>query len=291
MIYYIFSLITAVLVAAMIVANGGLSDVYGAYLSTVMIHGIGLLSISLICLVKKKKVFRDKLPFLLHIGGAIGYVSTISNNMAFGKISVSAIIALGLLAQSVTALIIDQYGLLGMPKQTFHKSKILGILFTFLGIFYLLSGSKVAIIPILLSCLAGISIIVARTFNARLADKTNMYSSTWYNFSSGFLVSLLFLFTLGKKDMMDLSGGLSPKLWIYLGGFIGMIIVILSNMCVTKISAFYMTLIMFVGQIFTGILFDILLTQTFSVKNLICGAIVAFGLSLDVLMQQYKKKK
>jgi len=202
MIYYIFSMLTAILVATMIVTNGGLSNVYGAYLSTVMIHAIGLITVSIVCIYKRKKVFRDKLPFVLHLGGAIGFASTVSNNIAFGKLSVSAIIALGLFAQSLTALIIDQYGLFHMPKQPSQKSRIIGIIFTIVGITYMLSGTGLSIVPVLLSCLAGISIILARTVNARLADETNIYTSTWYNFFTGMVVSLVFLFVLGQFSLL-----------------------------------------------------------------------------------------
>jgi len=77
---------------------------------------------------------------------------------------------------------------------------------------------------------------------------------------------------------------ISPKLYIYLGGILGVCVVLLSNMTVAKISAFYLSLFLFVGQVFTGILMDIVLSQVFSLRNLIGGIFVIVGLCVNLLL-------
>ncbi len=61
--------------------------------------------------------------------------------------------------------------------------------------------------------------------------------------------------------------------------------VLLSNVTVRRISAFYMTLLLFVGQVFTGIVVDMALTGVFSPQNLIGGALVAAGMAVNLRLE------
>jgi hypothetical protein len=57
---------------------------------------------------------------------------------------------------------------------------------------------------------------------------------------------------------------------------------------VIKISAFYLSLFLFIGQVFSGILVDMVISQTFSLRNLIGGIFVALGLSVNLLLDRKK---
>lgn len=133
--YYALSVLTGALISVMIVLNGGLSGVYGVFYSTVMIHVVGLIFVILWMLKKRERFAWDKhLPFYYFLGGVIGVCTTAFNNIAFGKISVSAILALCLLGQSAASIAIDQFGLFQMPKVPFNKKKLIGAAFIVLGI-------------------------------------------------------------------------------------------------------------------------------------------------------------
>jgi hypothetical protein len=75
----------------------------------------GLLFIIIMTLIKREHPFFKRQAWFLYLGGAIGVLTTVFNNVAFARISVSSILALGLFGQSMAGLIIDQYGLLDMP--------------------------------------------------------------------------------------------------------------------------------------------------------------------------------
>ncbi len=138
--YYFLSIICGSLIAIMIAINGNLSNGYGAYLSAVIIHVIGLILISVLMMLKKESfLIKEKLPLYCFLGGAIGVATTVFNNLAFKELSVSAILALGLLGQSICSIIIDHFGILNMPKQTFNKKKLIGIAFVIMGIGTILS--------------------------------------------------------------------------------------------------------------------------------------------------------
>ena len=106
--YYFLSLLIGILVAVMIAFNGGLTTVYGIYSATVIIHIVGLILIGAIILFRREKPFAKRLPGDLYIGGVLGVATTASVNFAFGKISLSAILALGLFGQSVAGVLVGQ---------------------------------------------------------------------------------------------------------------------------------------------------------------------------------------
>lgn len=147
------------------------------------------------------------------------------------------------------------------------------------------------IMAIIVSFLAGSTIVFARTVNARLAMETSLWTSTFYNYFVGLLVSVLVLFLLGGEELRNFPASVSPRIWTYLGGIVGIMVVMLLNILTTRISGFYLTLFAFIGQLFTGILLDQLIYQSFSVKQLIGGIFVVVGLSLNLYIDREKPKE
>ena len=135
--FYLLATLVGFLAAVMLVLNGGLTAAYGAWLATILIHAVGLAAILLLWLFRRGPLLpAQRLPFYYFLGGAVGVGTTLFNNIAFGAISVSAIMGLGLLGQSLASLAVDHFGLLGMEKRPFQKKKLVG--FAFLGVGILL---------------------------------------------------------------------------------------------------------------------------------------------------------
>jgi len=285
-----------VLVSVMITVNGNLTTQYGLYTATVIIHIVGLLIISTVVLVRREKIFNKGLAWFLYLGGAIGVMTTIFNNISFGRISVSAILALGLLGQGVIGLIIDQYGLWGMPKHPFEKKKTFGFLLILAGIASMINSFE--IVAVVVSFFAGITIVLSRTVNAKLADKTSVSVSTFFNYFVGIFVATLVLLVLGQTEIANnrllFEGGFDFDLmvrqnWhIYLGGALGVMVVLLLNMIVVKIPALYLTLLIFVGKVFSGVVIDMIITQSVSHRNIIGGILVTAGMCFNLLIDRKK---
>lgn len=290
--YYLLSVLSAVLIAVMVVANGELTRVYDMYSATVIIHIVGLVLVSGIVFYKKEKIFGYRhLPLSAFLGGAIGVVSTLFINHAFGRISVSAIIALILLGQSISALVVDQFGLFDMPVKTLDMGNLFGLLFTAFGILQLLSGLAFRPLPIIFSFLTGVFLLLSRNINAQLAGKTSVMVSTWYNYSVGLAVSIIVALIAGGIGLSGLPVKISPSVGIYLGGAIGVFVVALSNASTSKIPAFQMTLILFAGQMFAGIGLDVMLSQSFSKPNLVGGVFVTLGLFVNLWLERSKERR
>lgn len=282
--FYFLSLLTGIIISVMLAFNGMLTEQYGLYSATVIIHIVGLLFIIIMAVLRRDKLFPKRQAWYLYLGGAIGVMTTVFNNFAFSRISVSSILALGLFGQSITGIIIDQYGILGMPKYTFRKSKIIGLILILCGIVYMTDNFDV--LAVLFSFIAGINIVVSRTFNAKLAEQTSVSTGTFYNYLVGLLIAVPVCFILGRSEAAFAGFAFSPRIYIYLGGMVGVCVVILSNITVTKVSAFYLSLFLFIGQVFSGILVDVILSQSFSVRNMAGGFLVALGLCINLLLDR-----
>ena len=285
--FYLLSLLMGIMITIMVAVNGGLTGFYGLYTATVIIHVVGLIIISVAVFVKREKFFPGKYSWFLYLGGAIGVFTTLANNISFGRISVSAIMALGLLGQTVTGLFIDQYGLFGMKQHRFTKDKLIGLALILAGIGAMLNSFEMLAVSV--SFLAGVAIVMSRTFNAKLADLTSMRVSTFYNYFIGLIVSVMVFLILGRGEIVFVEFAFSPSWYIYLGGALGVCVVFLSNIVVVKVSAFYLTLLIFIGQVFSGVVVDAFISQAISMRNVIGGVLVALGLFINLVLD-YRRR-
>lgn len=286
--YYILSFVTAMLISAMVSVNGSLTASYGTYLATVIIHLVGLVPVSLIALIRRERVFalRGLKPGLF-LGGAIGVITVICNNVAFVKgISVTAMVALSLLGQTVASLVVDQFGLFHMPVKRFNAAKLIGLVCTAAGIACMLWGAAPSALPVFLSFLMGVTIVLSRSVNALLAEKTSLFVSTWYNYSVGLSVSALVLLVTFLSGGAATPAALDPRFWVYLGGMMGVVTVSVQSFVVPRMPAFQLTLVLFVGQVFTGLVIDAFAGTGGSAQEWIGGAFAVAGLSLNELLDR-----
>lgn len=131
----ILSVLTGAFIAVMITFNGELGSRTGNYLSSVIIHIVGLMVIIGILIITKSKLKIDKeVPIYMYSAGAIGVLTVLFNNITFSTLGVSLTIALGLFGQSMASIVIDHYGLLGMKVIKFNPNKLVGLVLIILGI-------------------------------------------------------------------------------------------------------------------------------------------------------------
>ncbi|WP_294405542.1 DMT family transporter [uncultured Clostridium sp.] len=137
-------------------------------------------------------------------------------------------------------------------------------------------------IYILLSILTGVIIVVSRILNTRLSHEIGLIESSYFNYLTGAVTSIvLFLIMDEHFNFVSLK---DVPLYGYLGGVLGVIIVILNSVVSPKLSAFYVTLLIFVGQLFTGVLIDWLIAGTLPLTKIFGGIIVVIGLSFNLLV-------
>ena len=134
---------------------------------------------------------------------------------------------------------------------------------------------------------AGIVVVFARSINANLARKIGLNSSTFFNFIVGLIVSFIVLILLGDGlgSYSKVDIGVIPS-WAYIGSVLGVGVVFLSNYTAMRISAFYLTLLIFIGQLFSGVLIDFVILDSLSIGKILGGLLVLIGLSYNLLLDK-----
>lgn len=287
--YQSLAFVTGIILAVMISVNGGLSGYYGVFPATVIIHLVGTI-FSLFFTLKQYgwiKLTGFK-PVWIYLGGAIGVFTVVFNNLAFSKLSVTNIIALALFGQTITALIFDHFGLLGMKKIPFKKTSLLGLSFSLFGIWQLLDTSvSGAILAVLYAVTSGVTVVLSRSINTQLSEKIGAMHGALVNHVVGLIVSILILFFVNIETVpFTLNNPL-----MYFGGVLGVVVVYLSNIVVPKVSSFNLTILSFVGQVLMGLVLDLMLTQTYSVPTLKAALIIATGILLTMLTEKVSIKR
>ena len=150
-----------------------------------------------------------------------------------------------------------------------------------------LSGANLA--AVLMALATGLTIVTARTVNARLADRQGAIRATVMNYVTGLTTSCVMLLLLGRGEPMLQGFRLSGNWFMYLAGALGVVLTVILNVTVSRVSAFALTLLQFTGQIFTGLLLDALLAGCFSVQSAVGGLLVAVGLGLNTWLDSRRK--
>lgn len=140
------------------------------------------------------------------------------------------------------------------------------------------------LVAIIVSLLSGFTLVTARVANAKLAEKTSALTSTFYNYVVGLLLSIIVLGLLGRNKLP--IAGISTNVWIYTGGLISVFVVFIQNAVAPKISTFYLTLLLFVGQLFAGIIIDSIMANQFSIGQVIGGLFVLLGFTLNLMIDK-----
>ncbi|WP_144507149.1 DMT family transporter [Bacillus mycoides] len=139
---------------------------------------------------------------------------------------------------------------------------------------------------ICIAILAGVSIVIARIINANLAKEIGNWEGTFFNYITGLFFSMLFL--IFSSDSLYISSHTlqSIPVAVYLGGLVGVIVISLANYITPKIPAFYLTLLIFIGQLFTGTVIDFFLSNELSIGKIVGGIFVLIGLTYNLLIDR-----
>jgi len=276
----------------MIVVNGRLGILIGLYLSCVVIHLVGLVGSSFIVTAKKQMPFRHpKVPLRYYSGGLFGIATVLLFNTAYGHISVTALVALGLLGQAVSSLFVDHFGLFEMKKRPLNKRQIPGLFMAAFGIALMLHGfSAESILPVCLALLTGVSVVTSRSINGALAKRSTASLSAWYNHLVGLAGSLVVYAVLGFPGLISFDDISLSNVWIFTGGLLGVLAVTFSNFLIHHVSSYSMTLLLFVGQITGGVLLDVFLEGSFAPIQILAGLIIVVGFCLNAYMTKTPAK-
>lgn len=133
--YSFIAVIIGMIISVMLSFNGLLEERVGTSISLIIIHVVGLVTISTLLLVKKEKVkLSKKIPIYMYCGGLVGVVLTLVNITTINAVGVALTTALAVFGQLIFSALIDHFGWFGMKKYPFNKKKIIGFLIIFIGL-------------------------------------------------------------------------------------------------------------------------------------------------------------
>lgn len=131
---------------------------------------------------------------------------------------------------------------------------------------------------IILAMLGGILTTLSMVVNSSLGKKIGVIQSTCINYIVGLICSILVLVALGSSVNISIETFEKMPFYIFLGGAIGVSVVYFSNIIIPKIPVVYSTLLLFVGQVVTGIIIDFFVMSEISFTKLIGAIIIIIGI-------------
>ena len=127
---------------------------------------------------------------------------------------------------------------------------------------------------IFIGFITGFSILLTILILGNLVSKVGLVQTAFINYSVGALFALIISF------FTDFSFSVITKIspYLYLGALIGILVTALNGTIIRKIPAIYTTIIVFLGQISTGLLIDFFRFGFFDLYDFIGVVVVILGL-------------
>lgn len=143
---------------------------------------------------------------------------------------------------------------------------------------------------ILLAIIGGVLTTLSMVVNSSLGKRIGVLQSTFINYIVGIVCSVLVLCIVGSKTSIDISELAKMPTYIFFGGALGVIVVFSSNKIIPKIPVVYSMLLLFIGQIVSGVIIDYIIVGEVSNKKIIGAIIITLGIlynaRIDKLIQE-----
>lgn len=292
MIYGILAAIYGVLISIQSAFCANLTESYGNWFSTVTVHLSGFLVLTPFFLAKRKPK-AGGVPWYLHLGGVIGIGNVVFSNYGIVHLGLTNSNMLMLLGEICFAAILDCFGWMGIRRRRITPAKCGAIAVMLLGAvsIILLSGQsavRFSFLAVGASLMRGIIIVIFRQVNGQLGVRAGTGYATYMNYVTGLAASTVIFAVLGFP-MQTAFPAADVPVWTYFCGAIGCCGIFLCNIASPRLSALTMSLVAFLSQTVTGIIFD-LLWGTLSVPTMIGCAIVCAGMLINLYAERSGQK-
>jgi transporter family-2 protein len=291
--FYFLAILCGAILAVMIQWNGDLSAQVGAYHAALYIHIVGAVFAAFVLCTRTRKGNMQRTSLWMYLGGAIGVLTTLFNNFAFSRISLTSIVALGLFAQLVFSYFIDTFGWFGMERRR-EKLSICGTLLSVAGIALMLENPAAGGWgSVLISLGAGITVVLSRIVNAHLSQRIGALQGSLVNHLVGLPFCLLLAIGVGVNESSAAVPFMAGdfRLWIWCGGMLGVTTVAMTNVIVPKIPAYQLSLFLFCGQLFCGMLLDVFCGGALNKREFGAGILVAAGIAVNQVSKICRERK
>lgn len=214
---------------------------------------------------------RRSIPWYFHAAGLIGAYFIFAQTSFVASIGMAVYTVAVVTGQTVSGLAVDRIGVGPGGKRAITALRVLGVLLTICAVFWAVSprvsgapNPTAMLLPLALVVLAGVLMTFQHAVNGRIAAQVRSpIPGTLINYAVG-TVALALIWIL----KLALTGGL-PTLptdpWLYAGGVLGCINLVLSALLIRRIGVLLTGLSMIAGQLIGALLMDWLLPVAGSV--------------------------
>ena len=138
-----------------------------------------------------------------------------------------------------------------------------------------------------LALISGANVAVSIMLNAKLGAVKGLYKGAFINYFMGLAVAIPVALIFSGAGAWSFNIKLS-ELFIITGGAIGYIVVLLNSSLTPKIGILFVTILLFIGQIATGIIIDLYGGTPVSVGKVTGSLLILGGLVYLVKIEDKK---
>ena len=126
----------------------------------------------------------------------------------------------------------------------------------------------------------GCATVISKMINYRCTKYLGTNNGSLVNYIVATVLSFILLLVSTRFSVDLYSFGQSPW-WAYLGGAFGIVAFIISMITLSHLKVMESTILLLVGQLISGILFDALMFRNISIKKVLGIILVAAGIIWD----------
>lgn len=269
--FFSFALVLGVglAIAAQSPTNAALGKRVGVVQASMVSFAGGTLILGLICLAQGGNWISElpNIPAWQFLGGTYGAFAVFSMALAVPQLGVALTLALCMLGQLISGMVVDGFGLLNMPIIPISPLRGLGFVAVLGGILCVYGGnvmgrpkteaklSGFTAVCLVLSFFTGFTGSIQAPTNAALATHVGMIQSSFINFLGGFLVLLVLSLIVGKGKLHPFRGvGIKP--WHLTGGAYGAFGVTANLVAVTHLGVSLLQVCTMLGQLVGAMVVD-----------------------------------
>lgn len=136
----------------------------------------------------------------------------------------------------------------------------------------------------------GCATVISKMINYRCTKVLGTNNGSLVNYVVASVLSLILLLVSSHFNV-DLYAYAQAPWWLYLGGVFGIIAFLISMVTLTRLKVMESTILLLVGQLTAGILFDTFFFHNISPKKLLGIALVAVGIIWDNRISSAEREK
>ena len=234
-------------------------------------------------------------PVWIWSGGVLGAIYVTSNILLLPRLGSVATVVLPALGQVLMGMLVDQFGLFGSLRIENGFLRVTGAVLVLAGVFMIVAsgadkdaGGKFSmktfsgwfwailgiVIGMLVACQTAINTELGRVIGS--SQKAALIS-----FLTGTATLLILYIIFRIKNRGRMPAREKPAWWMYLGGFMGAIFVLLTIYIATDIGTGMAVIVMLVGMIIGSMIIDALGIMGVERRRIttmkICGALIMIG--------------